>query len=151
MKTYRLTKNTKALSPVIATIILVAVTVAIAIAVAAWLGALTFTYTRVEQLNITQVTYSATGLTATFGIQNTGTSDVTISSASVNGGALSNAANTGAIGTCSGQTAAGLVPKGTSCSIAITFTGAGTWASGTQYSFILISTQGNKFPYAQIR
>jgi flagellin-like protein len=34
-------KNAKALSPVIATIILIAVTVAVSVVVAAWMGALT--------------------------------------------------------------------------------------------------------------
>jgi flagellin-like protein len=38
-------KNVKALSPVVASIILIAVTVAVSIVVAAWMGALTFTFT----------------------------------------------------------------------------------------------------------
>ena len=42
MKTLRkFKKNVKALSPVVASIILIAVTVAVSIAVAAWMGALT--------------------------------------------------------------------------------------------------------------
>ena len=44
--------DVKALSPVIATIILIAVTVAIAIAVAVWMGALTLTYTKTEELRV---------------------------------------------------------------------------------------------------
>jgi flagellin-like protein len=38
----KILKNTKALSPVVASIILIAVTVAVSIAVAAWMGALSF-------------------------------------------------------------------------------------------------------------
>jgi flagellin-like protein len=38
----KMRKSRRALSPVIATIILIAVTVAVSIAVAAWMGALTF-------------------------------------------------------------------------------------------------------------
>jgi flagellin-like protein len=37
----KIRKNAKALSPVVASIILIAVTVAVSIAVAAWMGALT--------------------------------------------------------------------------------------------------------------
>jgi flagellin-like protein len=37
----KILKNRKALSPVVASIILIAVTVAVSIAVAAWMGALT--------------------------------------------------------------------------------------------------------------
>ena len=40
----KITRSRKALSPVIATIILIAVTVAVSIAVAAWMGALTFSF-----------------------------------------------------------------------------------------------------------
>ncbi len=42
-------KNVKALSPVVASIILIAVTVAANIAVAAWMGALTFTFSTQSQ------------------------------------------------------------------------------------------------------
>jgi flagellin-like protein len=40
----KILKSKKALSPVVASIILIAVTVAVSIAVAAWMGALTFTF-----------------------------------------------------------------------------------------------------------
>jgi flagellin-like protein len=43
-KMKKLLRSMKALSPVVATIILLAVTVAVSIAVAAWMGALTFTF-----------------------------------------------------------------------------------------------------------
>jgi flagellin-like protein len=44
----KLIKNQKALSPVVASIILIAVTVAVSIAIAAWMGALTFSFTSNE-------------------------------------------------------------------------------------------------------
>ncbi|NIQ04873.1 MAG: hypothetical protein GWO20_03795, partial [Candidatus Korarchaeota archaeon] len=44
----RIWKGKKALSPVVAAIILIAVTVAVSIAVAAWMGALTFTFMGTE-------------------------------------------------------------------------------------------------------
>ena len=48
----KLFKSRKALSPVVAAIILIAVTVAVSIAVAAWMGALTFTFMQREELKI---------------------------------------------------------------------------------------------------
>ncbi len=50
-------KSRKALSPVVASIILIAVTVAVSIAVAAWMGALTFNFMATEQVNITNLQF----------------------------------------------------------------------------------------------
>jgi flagellin-like protein len=87
MKTLRkIRKNAKALSPVVASIILIAVTVAVSIAVAAWMGALTFQFTAVEELQMppsTEVSYSDTTISLT--VKNTGTSPVTIVAVRVNG------------------------------------------------------------------
>ena len=47
----KILKSRKALSPVVASIILIAVTVAVSIAVAAWMGALTFSFMATEQLS----------------------------------------------------------------------------------------------------
>jgi len=49
----KMLKSKKALSPVVASIILIAVTVAVSIAVAAWMGALSFSFmSSGEQLNV---------------------------------------------------------------------------------------------------
>ena len=45
----KIRRSRKALSPVVASIILIAVTVAVSIAVAAWMGALTFNFMATEQ------------------------------------------------------------------------------------------------------
>ena len=84
MKNFRRSK--KALSPVVASIILIAVTVAVSIAVAAWMGALTFQFTAVEELQMppsTEVSYTSTSISLT--VKNTGTSPVTIVAVRVNG------------------------------------------------------------------
>ena len=88
-------KSAKALSPVIATIILIAVTVAVSVVVAAWMGALTIGFMgNAEQAKITNAvltnTYtSPTDLlaaqAAVVTIQNTGSATVTISSATIDG------------------------------------------------------------------
>ena len=82
-KMKRLLKNKKALSPVVAAIILIAVTVAVSIAVAAWMGSMTFTFMETEELKITSMTYASDG-TLTVNVRNTGTSDVIIVGANLN-------------------------------------------------------------------
>jgi flagellin-like protein len=82
------TKKRKALSPVIATIILIAVTVAVSIAVAAWMGALTFSFMGSSSLTITNVTFLGTSGAAAnqinMTIKNTGTKTVTLGQVKVN-------------------------------------------------------------------
>jgi flagellin-like protein len=89
----KLFKSRKALSPVVAAIILIAVTVAVSIAVAAWMGALTFTFMKTEELKITSMTFgpNAGGVysggvnnTIVLQIRNSGTSKVTVSETIVN-------------------------------------------------------------------
>ena len=75
----RLFKSKKALSPVVASIILIAVTVAVSIAVAAWMGALTFTFMKTEELKITNLAWTSSTTVATLSLQNSGTSPLTIS------------------------------------------------------------------------
>jgi len=84
----KLFKSRKALSPVVAAIILIAVTVAVSIAVAAWMGALTFTFMKTEELKITSMTFPSSATSnITLTIKNPGTSKVTLSSVRVNDGA----------------------------------------------------------------
>ena len=78
-------KSRKALSPVVASIILIAVTVAVSIAVAAWMGALTFSFTATEQVNITNMNFDVTAKVISVTANNTGTTSVTINEAWVNG------------------------------------------------------------------
>ena len=86
MKTLRkIRKNDKALSPVVASIILIAVTVAVSIAVAAWMGALTVGFMETKTVTITDAQFTDAGTTITLPVKNTGTGDVTIATAKVNG------------------------------------------------------------------
>ncbi len=92
MKT--ITENKKALSPVIATIILVSITIVVAISVAYWMGSLAGTYTRFEKVEITYA-YSTKvvlgegglagpGWNVTCFVKNTGSADATIDNAFIN-------------------------------------------------------------------
>jgi flagellin-like protein len=83
----RLWRSRKALSPVVAAIILIAVTVAVSIAVAAWMGALTFTFMGYEKLEMTACdwTWGASGSrTIMVTVANTGTKDITVNHVEVN-------------------------------------------------------------------
>jgi flagellin-like protein len=84
----KILKSRKALSPVVASIILIAVTVAVSIAVAAWMGALTFSFMGVEKLTISKITWNwgtAPALrTFVINVNNTGTKDLTINQILVN-------------------------------------------------------------------
>jgi len=81
-------KNKKALSPVVASIILIAVTVAVSIAVAAWMGALTFNFMGSSSITMTNVQFVGTSAdqnnTIIVTLKNTGTKQVTISSIKMN-------------------------------------------------------------------
>jgi flagellin-like protein len=80
MKIFR---SRKALSPVVASIILIAVTVAVSIAVAAWMGALTFNFMATEQGQITNLDFTG-GAHIYVTFNNTGTTPITINEVWVN-------------------------------------------------------------------
>jgi len=130
----KIRKDAKALSPVVASIILIAVTVAVSIAVAAWMGALSIGFMDTEQMQVTQCQF--TGLsddTITLTVRNTGTTDVTINSATVNGADAS-------------PTAAVTVPANGQGTVIL----PADWASGNSYSIRLLSSKGNYFPYTAV-
>ncbi len=134
----RFIKSRKALSPVVAAIILIAVTVAVSIAVAAWMGALTFTFMKTEELKITSMTFGGTSgaanNTIVLTIRNSGTSKVTITSVSVNSvvksavTGISSAFDPGATGTVT-------VYMGGSAPT--------SWTTGNKYKVTLLSATGN--------
>ena len=132
MKTLRkIRKSTKALSPVVASIILIAVTVAVSIAVAAWMGALTVGFMGSSSMTVTdmQFTDAATdglsGTTITLDLKNTGTKSVTITQAKVN----NDAASITSVTIDSGDTEADFV---------ITY----NWATGNPYKVDLYDSSG---------
>jgi flagellin-like protein len=143
-------KNAKALSPVIATIILIAVTVAVSVVVAAWMGALTIGFMgNAEQASITNVVLSDVTVGGVGGgasemaavtVQNTGSATVTISSAFIDG-------NTAAMST---SAANAIVPtvvtsftiaKGQSGTLYITV--LGSYQSTASYTIKLMTAKGN--------
>jgi flagellin-like protein len=126
----KLLKNKKALSPVVAAIILIAVTVAVSIAVAAWMGSMTFTFMETEELKITSVNF-ASGGGITVNLRNTGTTDVAVISAT--GG-----------GTTTDYDPVESITAGTPDSVGIT---GATFEQGNSYLIEVLTSKGNKFTY----
>jgi flagellin-like protein len=141
MKTKMNTRKRKALSPVVASIILIAVTVAVSIAVAAWMGALTFSFTNTEQINITNMTFQ-TGTSGTISIiaNNTGTSAVTINEAWVN-----NVKQTSVLVTPASPTSA--LPASIAANSGVQFNITTSVVNGYSYQVKLVSAKGNAFIY----
>lgn len=135
----KILKSRKALSPVVASIILIAVTVAVSIAVAAWMGALTFTFMATEQIQITNLAFgvgSGTGWIAVT-VNNTGTSPVTMNEAWVNN--VKKTTTTPALPT------GGTIPANAGIILNITSL---TVVQGYNYQVKLVSSKGNQFMYS---
>ncbi len=129
MKKFRRSK--KALSPVVASIILIAVTVAVSIAVAAWMGALTVGFMGSSSININDVDFVGTDAdpanTIDLSLKNTGTNTVTISVVKVNN----------EVATTSPATS----PMDPGDTGTLTITAAG-WEAGNPYKFDLYDSSG---------
>ena len=136
----KLLKSKKALSPVVAAIILIAVTVAVSIAVAAWMGSLTFTFMETEQLSFTQVEFQTptTNTRIVVTLQNTGTTDMVIIQATVTGYEVDEVVDFTDV----------TVDAGDSPSITIDMT-SDVWTAGKAYNIELLSSKGNKFAYTE--
>jgi flagellin-like protein len=133
----RLLKSRKALSPVVAAIILIAVTVAVSIAVAAWMGALTFTFMQTEEMSFTNYEWGASNAYCNITVKNTGSSELSISEVRVNDVL---AAEDGI------DTPYALAP-GASVTLRIQRTG-GAYTAGVKYEFKVVTAKGNTFgPY----
>ena len=79
-------KNRKAVSPVIATVILVAVAITISVAVAYWMGGISSQYTKFEKVEVSSaICESVTGgWKISLSLKNTGTAQVTLKNVFIN-------------------------------------------------------------------
>jgi flagellin-like protein len=90
-------KDRKAISPVIATVILVAVAITIAVAVAYWMGGISSQYTKFEKIEV-QSGYSrkvTNGWNVTLELKNSGTADATLNRVFINNKPLNASDTTG--------------------------------------------------------
>jgi flagellin-like protein len=133
----KILKNVKALSPVIATIILIAVTVAVSIAVAAWMGALTIGFMSSESVTITNTVFNGTSGTApnyiVIYMKNTGTKQVTLGQVKVNS----------AICTVAPAANMTLTTTALNQKLTITMPTATPWSNGNAYQINLFDASGN--------
>jgi flagellin-like protein len=139
MKNFRtIKKNAKALSPVIATIILIAVTVAVSVVVAAWMGGMTLGLMgSAEQASITNAQFTSNA-TVILTVQNTGANTVTITSATIDGNMATLAPYT--------PTTTDAISKGTTSYFSITLVGT-TFQSTAEYTIKLLTARGNTIVY----
>jgi flagellin-like protein len=129
----KILRSRKALSPVVASIILIAVTVAVSIAVAAWMGALTFSFMGTEQLRISKITWTWSPTKYfVINVNNTGTKDLTINQVLVN--------YAGVTGTITPTLP--LILKATEST---TLTVPYVYTNGTNYDISVASSSGYKF------
>ena len=139
----RLLKNRKALSPVVAAIILIAVTVAVSIAVAAWMGALTVGFMQTEELAFINYGWDTSGTTTyiVINIKNIGSQPLTLTEVRISD----------ALAYVDGESVLSeTLEAGGSVSFNITRNDAGTtvYTSGVKYEFAVITAKGNAFgPY----
>jgi flagellin-like protein len=85
-------RSRKGISPVIATVILVAVAITVSVSVAYWMGGISSLYTRLEKIEIQSIVAVkgvAGNYTITLAVKNTGSADATIDSVFINGKPLS--------------------------------------------------------------
>ncbi|MEM0007503.1 MAG: archaellin/type IV pilin N-terminal domain-containing protein [Candidatus Bathyarchaeia archaeon] len=137
----KILKNVKALSPVVASIILIAVTVAVSLAVAVWMGSLTTGQMQTEKLQITDVRYeyTATVKKVYIDVVNIGSTTSTITDIRIDGITYKNFNSTG--NGLLDKTLPYDLEKGDSVTFTITFT---TWPfrSGVNYEFTLLTAKG---------
>ena len=126
------------MSPVVAAIILIAVTVAVSIAVAAWMGALTFTFMRTEELSITGHEWGSDYIKITM----TTRTDVVFTGATVDDKPTT--CYVGDTNTTVTTSDTHSVAKGNTVTLKVMYTDG--WAAGLPYE-ITILTQTSQYPW----
>ncbi len=140
MNTFRkIRKNAKALSPVVASIILIAVTVAVSVVVAAWMGGMSIGLMgNAEKIQVTNVAFTAANQ-VTVSFSNSGGADVQIAKYYVNG-----VSNT----TAQGPLNPTVIPKDGITDAVLTL--AADWTPSTSYEFKFTTAKGNSIAYTEV-
>jgi len=125
--------NRKALSPVVAAIILIAVTVAVAIAATTWLGSMSFSFMKTEEINVGNQAWASDMSYIDITAKNYGTDPITISTVEVNNEASND---------FTFQSGSATLRGGESAVIRV----AHSFVSGAKYEFWVVTATGNKFP-----
>ena len=142
----KILRSKKALSPVVASIILIAVTVAVSIAVAAWMGALTIGFMGTEQLSFKNFEWADDLAHVNMTVKNTGTATLTIDTIKINN--LLNGTGSGWTVTTSGKTATLAANEEVKIQITASSYLSGGFVAGDSYAFLVVTAKNNPFgPY----
>lgn len=129
----KMKKSAKALSPVVASIILISVTVTVSVVVAAWMSQVSLGMMgNAERGSITNIYFNPGNAQMTVTISDSGTTNINFTAAYVNGQAITTinpALNS----------AGGGVGKGAMAVYILTY----SWVSGTPYDVKFTTTRGN--------
>ena len=134
----------RAISPVIATVILVAVAVVIAAAMAGFAGSLFGTYSQNSQIKIRDATFSNAGKTVTMNLVNSGSAPESLTSVSVPFGAVTLTAS----GAGLNPNPAVLQPN-TTTQVVATFVGAMP-AVGQQITLTAVTSGGQTYTFSVV-
>jgi flagellin-like protein len=134
----KILRSRKALSPVVASIILIAVTVAVSLAVAGWMGALPFSLMgSAEELNVGSPYYWANGTsTVRINVACPGGSAVTVQYVRVNGTQYDNTAFT--------VSPSGAIQPTSTAIVQVDITTA-TFVSGYHYTIVIVTGKNHEF------
>jgi flagellin-like protein len=127
-------KNSKALSPVIAAIILIAVVVAVSIAATTWMGSISFMFMEVDELTIISHSWASDNAHIDLLLKNLGTTTITISDVKVN------AETATSVTYPSGNATLG---AGDTLTVRVSH----SFVSNVKYDFALITTSATKCVY----
>jgi len=150
-------RSSLGISPVVATVILVAIAIVIAIAVAFWASGLVGVFTRFEKMEITAAVYDTANDNVALLVRNTGSSPATIDGVYVNGqpGATYTLTDDGNVidpptGASTCDTGTGTCDPGEYIVVQITSPPAaiGTWAHGVTYEVAIHTASGKLYPVA---
>ena len=143
-------RNSSGISPVVATVILVAIAIVIAIAVAFWASGLVGVFTRFEKIEVTAAYWeSKDGGHFVLVVKNTGSAAATIDDVYVNGIPLGGSGE----GTWSvtGNGTTYLTPGATATLIVSKLPGDGTFAPGVTYELAVHTASGKLYPVSAMR
>jgi len=142
-----MSRSRSGISPVVATVILVAIAIVIAIAVAFWATGLVGIFTRFEKLEITSIYYDGTNVVLT--VRNTGSADASIDNIFVNGRPCDDDCE---INPEISPEEPLLVPVGNSTRIEVgsppSGVTGGEWKSGVSYEVAVHTASGKTYPAA---
>jgi FlaG/FlaF family flagellin (archaellin) len=146
MKRKNFFRNIKAVSPVIATIILVAISIVMAISVAYWALGIGGSFTKFEKIQYTYAypTSDGSDWSIHLNIKNTGTATATINNIFLNGQPYDT--YTTALPTVTFDPDSTLVNPGQNSTVTITAAYSEQWASGMSVQVDVMTAAGNSYP-----